>query len=579
MANTGGVSSNGGSGNPGTGGSMPGGGNSGTTGGAGGGTSTTGGTTTGTTGGSVSGGASTGGQISTAGTGTQCVVLDPVPRRLWRLSSQQYSNSVRDVLGITTAPVLTNAGGELPNAFFADDTLAVNQDMAFAVYQATNAVLDANAARIPALAACKSGEAEADCAKRFAQTFGERAYRRPLDASEVTSLVAAYTEGRKQDFNTGLRLIAEAVLQSPFFLYRTEIGAPGATGNTTLSANEVAAQLAYFLSDSTPDPALIAAADSGALANADGITTQVNRLLGLSNVKNNITRVVGAWFDVGSLLGKTKDPSYFPTANADQAPYQNDLLNSTQRFIEDVLWGGGKVSDLLTSQKVFVNQRLAQFYGLTFSGAADQFVAVQDTQRAGMITQPGFLWARSDPSTTSIVHRGIALHNEVVCADPLALPDGLLSQPDIVAALANLPTERDKSNYRLNTNPVCGGCHRQIDPFALVLEGFDAAGRYRTMADGQPANPTGEFSASPSLMGSITGPVAFAQAVQKDGLFTACAGQRMVSYALGRAIRARSTCELLDLNARFAKTDGSVASLFREISLSSFMRTRAGGSP
>jgi hypothetical protein len=486
---------------------------------------------------------------------------------------------VRDVLGISAGPVLTNAGGELPNAFFADDTLGVNQDMAFAVYQATNAVLDANPARISAIAACKTGETEADCAKRFAQTFGERAYRRPLAASELTSVTAAYTEGRKQDFNTGLRLIAEAVLQSPFFLYRSELGSDPTAKDATLTANETATQLAYFLSDTAPDPTLIAAANSGALANADGIATQVNRLLGLASVKSNITRVVGAWFDVGSLLSKTKDPSYFASPTEDQAVFQSDLLTSTQRFIEDVLWGGGKVADLLTSQKVFVNQRLAQFYGLTFNGAADQFIGVQDTQRSGMITQPGYLWARSDPSATSIVHRGISIHNEVVCADPLALPDGLLSQPDIVAALANLPTERDKSNYRLNTNPVCGACHRQIDPYALVLEGFDAAGRYRSMADGLPANPTGDFSASPSLQGPITGPVAFAQAAQKDGLFTACAAQRMVSYALGRAVRAQSTCEITELSARFAKTDGSVASLFREISLSNFMRARAGGSP
>jgi hypothetical protein len=138
-----------------------------------------------------------------------------------------------------------------------------------------------------------------------------------------------------------------------------------------------------------------------------------------------------------------------------------------------------------------------------------------------------------------------------------------------------LETEREKSDFRMN-NPICRNCHNYIDPFALVLENFDPIGAYRTTDNGEPVDATGDFVISASLTGPVTGAAAFADGVASDNLFTACATQKIASYAIGRAIRKQSTCEVEQVHADYSKTDGTISSLFREIALASFLRTRAG---
>jgi hypothetical protein len=251
-------------------------------------------------------------------------------------------------------------------------------------------------------------------------------------------------------------------------------------------------------------------------------------------------------------------------------------------FIDEVLWQNyGRVDDLILSRRMFVNGPLATLYGIPFSGLPTQFIGAEfpeAEQRAGILTQPGVLWAVSDPEATSIVHRGLYVHNDILCLEPVPSPGDLLQQPEIKEALATLTTERERSDFRM-TNAMCAGCHSDIDPYSLILENFDPVGAYRTVADGVPIDPTGEFSLSPSLMGPVTGAAAFAQAVVSDGLFTACAAQKIASYAIGRSIRARTTCEVKEVHARFTSTDGTIQSLFREVALASFVRTRAGGDP
>jgi len=195
----------------------------------------------------------------------------------------------------------------------------------------------------------------------------------------------------------------QALLMSPSFLHRTELGAGNgapATGTTTLNPYEVATQLSFLFANSSPDAALLAAATDGSLATPQGISDQVDRMLKLAAVKQNIRDITVGWFNVNQLFIKTKDPSFFmglAAADQDQSSIESDLITSTQKFIDDVLWNGsGKIADLLTSPRVFVNQRLATLYGYSFTGSApDQFVGVDDPHRAGMLTQPAFIWAMS----------------------------------------------------------------------------------------------------------------------------------------------------------------------------------------
>lgn len=543
-----------------------------------------GGTGSGGTGG-LGGGGGTGGGGPGTGGASACQAAPKIPQRLWRLSMDQYGKTLRDLLQLPTVPLVVDTGTSA-DAFFSDDTQGVDYGLTLNVYQAVQAVMTTVKPRIAQLVGCRTGEAETACAQRFVQSFGARGFRRALTETETADLMAVYNDSRTraEDFNTAMGLVIEAVIQSPSLLYRTELGTPTAAAGsvTALKPAEVATQLAFFLTDTAPDADLLAAAAAGGLDNEAGIAEQVDRLLALDATKRNISRIVMGWFNVRQYFAAAKDPGYFdalPAADRDQAVIRADLLQSVETFVDTTLWSG-RVDDLLTSRKLFVNRRLALLYGLPATGLVDdRFVPLEtpEGQRAGIVSQPAVIWANSDVSRTSIVHRGIFVHNEITCADPVPSPGDLLSRPDIVAKLAMLPTEIDKSNYRLSDGG-CRGCHTQIDPYGLVLEGFDPAGRARTVADGLPVQNTAMFEhLSPSLNGTLTGPQAFAQAVVNDKLFSGCAIQKMTSYVLGRMIRTYNTCELAQVRDRFNQSDGTVGSLFREVAIAGFLRTRIGG--
>jgi Protein of unknown function (DUF1592)/Protein of unknown function (DUF1595)/Protein of unknown function (DUF1588)/Protein of unknown function (DUF1585) len=542
--------------------------------------------------GTSTGGAGGSGGAGSAGTSgaVTCAPLDPVPPRLWRLSAQQYSNSIRDLLGLATAPDLGTLGGQATFAFFSDETLSVDPQLAYNINATLQQVLPT--VNFAQRAACQTGEAQDACAQRFAQSFGQRAFRRPLDSSEVQGLMTAYHVGSQQDFNAGLGVMALALLQSPSFIFRSELGSAssGATAPTTLGPYEIATQLAYTFLDSAPDDPLLAAAASGGLDTPAGVNAQIDRLLALPSAKANIDRITLNWFNVPQLYAKQKDASLLAPLNPTSAntatlitDLQNDAFHSASLFVDDLLWqGSGKVVDLLTSDKLFVNQRLATLLGLPFTGATpDTFVGVSAGAqgRAGMLTQPGALWAVSDVASTSIVHRGIGIHDNVVCADPIPFPAGLINSPDIVAALAARPTEIEKSDYRLKENPVCLGCHGNIDPYGRVLEGFDPVGNTRTIADGLPVDQVADFSNAPPLSGTLNGPVQLAQAIIADHQFTQCAAQMISSYALGRMIHVNATCEVQAMRQQFDASDGKISTLFRYVMTAGFAHTRAGGSP
>jgi hypothetical protein len=576
----GGTTGTGGDGNPGSGGGIVGPGSGGTGQGSGG----------------------TGGGIVTGGGGasTACAPLAAVSRRLWRLSATQYANAARDLLTLTTIPTVdTSTDGTAAAAFFSDVTKTVQPGFEYSLYQTAENILTQIAPRIPAITTtsggCTTGQAPTACAMAFAQTFGLKAFRRPLDTTEVANLMNVYTVGAMQDFNTGISLMIEALLLSPSFIYRSELGpstlvadASGNYPNTTLTPYEVATQLGFLLVNSTPDQMLLTAAASTSatvgLNTAAGIAAQVTRLLGTPTAKANLTNITVDWFNLRQMFIKTKDVSFLstlPTADQmDQSGIENDLLTSAQMFIADVYSSTGKITDLLTSQKMFVNQRLATLYGLTYAGTtAAPFAAATwspSQNRSGLLTQPSFLWALSDPSKTSIVKRGKYIHDDIVCQDPGPEPPTSLGAA-IAAAQMMFPDETSLSNHRITTQP-CQGCHQDIDPYSRTLQNFGPIGDYRTMADGLTVDPTGTFlPTSPLGAQTVTGAPAMMKALINSKVFTGCAVQKMVSYTLGDMIRTNNTCELQTIRTQFDQSDGTLTSLFNTIAAANFVHARTGG--
>jgi hypothetical protein len=559
-----------------------------------------------------SGGPGTGGSTGTAGNGA-CAALPSITRRVWRLSVEQYGNAVRDLLGLSAPVALSNRGGEADYAFFSDVTLQVDANFQFALYQASQDVIsNLTPAQITALAPCSgtTTTAQAACAMTFAQTLGSKAFRRQLDASEVTNMMTVFNgqgqaSGAAPDYNTGIGMMIQAMIISPSFIYRTELGPPtltaDANGNfpdTTLTPDELASQLGFLFLGSLPDSGLLAAAADGSIATPDGLAAQIDRLLALPAVKANLTGIVIDWFNVRQMFSKTKDTSLLSAltpADQDQTGIESDLYTSTQQFVNDVLWNGsGKIDDLMTSQEIVVNKRLATLFpGLTFSGATSPtsnttFVAAAwpaAQGRSGILTQPSFLWSASDPSLNSVVKRGKMIHDDVICQDPLPPPIDLTTpmamnviackSPDGTTSLSTCDSEILKSDARMMYQP-CKACHSQMDPYARVLHNFGPIGNYRTTDEaGRPIDPTATFvPTSPLAPQTVTGAAAFAQDVVASGVFDGCSVQKMASYAIGTMIRTYNTCEINDLRTQ---TDGTVASLFRQVALANFVRARAGG--
>jgi hypothetical protein len=498
-------------------------------------------------------------------------------------------------LALSAAPTLseTTTDGSSAYAFINGADLTVQPGYLFGgLYQTAENIIAQIAPRVAALAACNTGEAPAACATRFAQGFGARVFRRPLEMTEVTNLMKVYTQGATLDFNTGISLMIEALILSPSFIYRTELGpstlaadASGKFPDTMLTPYEVATQLGFLFLNSTPDAGLMAAAADNSLASADGIAAQVARLVALPETKTSLTNVVVNWFNVGQLVDKAnKDTtllSSLAAADQDQTVLVGDLLTSAQQFVNDVLFtSGGKVTDLVTSQKMFVNRRLATLYGLPFAGTGTGFAAATwpSTQpRAGILTQPSFLWAASDPAANSIVKRGKFIHDDVVCQDPLPPPIDLTT-PTALAVIAMGDSEITKSDARMSPGVVCSGCHSQMDPYSRVLQNFGAIGNYRTVDEaGRPVVPSVVFKVGPLAPMTVNGAPALAQALVSTKVLAGCAVQKITSYAIGSMIRVYNTCELQTLRAQFDQSDGTMPSLFSRVALAPFVRARSGG--
>ena len=598
------TSGSGGSSNPGSGGSSTGNGGSNT--GNGGSSTGNGGSSTGT------GGSNTGTGGSNTGTGgstAACTPLPALPRRLWRLSVEQWDAAVQTLLALKTAPVLTSRGGEQPFAFFSDSSLGVDAPMQFDMFgRAEDVLTTIDSTVTTTIAPCTgtTAAAQTTCANSWVSSFAPKAYRRPLDASEVTNLMKVYAQGAMQDYKTGIKLMIEAIIISPSFAYRTELGptatadASGKYPDTTLTGYEVASQLAFTLLGTLPDSALTTAAANGSLATTAGIQTQIDRLLALPAVQANLTNIVLGWFNISQLFSKTKDTaliSALSTSEQDMTGIENDLFTSAQQFVNSIVWSGsGKIDDLLTSQTVYVNQRLATLYpGLTYPGGKaptsdTTFVAATwpaAQGRSGMLTQPSYLWSASDSSVNSIVKRGKGIHDNVMCQDALGAPVCLATPMAMAVAACKNPSDPNatpdstcdseilKSDARMEYQP-CKSCHSQMDPYSRVLQNFGPIGNYRTLDEaGRSIDPSATFvPTSPLAPATLTGVQALAKAVVSSGVLDGCSVQQMTNYGMGSEIQTYNTCEL---NTLRAQTDGTVKSLFRNVLLASFMRARTGG--
>jgi hypothetical protein len=448
-------------------------------------------------GGVMTGTGSGGSGASGMATGTPAPIATPT---IARLSQLQWANSVRDLLYLTSAGDLT-----LPTA---DAVVRLdNEADSLFVNQALHDDLQASAERLAAQIAGDAtatgrllpASAPADAVGRataFIQTFGRRAYRRPLTSDEVQSFVTLFNQGPSLTtgltaFAAGVRVTIEAFLQSPHFLYRTAFGGTAVQGRARLTDHEIAANIAYGLTNSIPDPPLSAAADQG-IRTPDVIAVQAKRLIATAAGKSAVDRFYFQFFGLGQYDTLEKNPAVAPKFTSAVGPM---LHAETQQFLQYVFGQNGTLRDMFTSPVTFVNSTVAGLYGLTGSFSPSTWTQVQldPAQRPGVLTRLGFLaYHGHDGDIQDSIHRGAYINRRLLCKD-MSPPPGVVL-PTIPPPTGTNQTNRQIVNGITGPNTCGASCHGVfINPAGFAFENFDGLGAYHTMESGQVVDASGTY--------------------------------------------------------------------------------------
>jgi hypothetical protein len=471
--------------------------------------------------------------------------------RVPKLSNAQWERSTQDLLRLAAPSNLsedfTQEARDQAYDTVAASTLTISGD-AWARYQTAAEALatqvSADAAQLAKIT--PSGTFANDTAKgdAFVAQFGRRAFRRPLTSEEKTAYLALYAQGPTlvggAAFTSGARLVIEAMLQSPHFLYRVE-----STTNeknpkdprAPLSGYEVATRLSFALTGSTPSDELLNAAQNKELDTADGVAKWADKLLATPRAREMLLSFHEQTFAVADFGTQDKDPALNFNTEALETP----LKDEARRFFGYVIDQAGGVELLLTSNVAFVNASTAPFYGLSgVTGTAMQQRELDAKARAGLLTQLGFLTKNATRNTSDPVHRGLGVLRKVLCDEPDP-PPAMFSLPQAMAGLTT------REVYEKAT--ACGvGCHdTMINPPGFAFESFDAVGRLRTLDEGKPVDTTGTltlrdgYSAEEKRVGKQTkvtfdGAVDLMNQLVDQPRVHECYARNLMTYALAREL-------------------------------------------
>ncbi len=461
----------------------------------------------------------------------------PVHSRLVRLTHEQWEHSVRDLLRLDADPGLSSSfTSDPPNGTFSNNerALIVTPNLRLD-YQLASEELSERIARDPeALARVFPQEDSAE----FISAFGRRAYRRNLTAEELANYQALFDQGASV-FESGdaradgAELVIEAFLQSPFFVYRTELGDDG----ERLSGFEIASKLSFLLRNTTPDDDLLDAAAAGDLDEPEAVVELARRMVDAPEAAAVIARYHGELFGIDRYSSIAKDEELFPEH---EERLNAALASAEERFLDDIFQQGLGLKELLTSTTAYANEELAPLYGAEVTGEELQPIDV-GADRPGLFTRLGFLAYNGTLRDPDSIHRGVEINRNILCTE-LEPPAG------VIPALPTIqPDQTNRERVNAHTGPgTCGeGCHATlINPIGFAFENFDALGQLRDTDNGKPVDTTGayrfadglkEFDGAAELMGLI------AESPQAH----ACYARHVAEFVLGRDVE-RSDDALVD---------------------------------
>jgi hypothetical protein len=377
-----------------------------------------------------------------------------------------------------------------------------------------------------------SAPEEEPCARKIVGTLARLAYRRPVTEAEIAPLMAIYKMGRSdRDFDAGIERALEALLSSPKFLIRAEREPadikPGAVYR--LSDLELASRLSFFLWRSIPDAELLGLAEQGKLSDPNVLANQVHRMLGDRRLTRFMDDFVEQWLQVRNIHSQAPDRRQFPDFDP---TLREAMARETELFFESQVRADRPLTELLSANYTFLNERLARHYGIdNIYGSHFRRVTLTDERRFGLLGQASVLTVSSYAHRTSVVLRGKWILENVLGSPPPPMPPGVppLKENDM---RGGKPTSLRERMEEHRANPVCASCHASIDPPGFALEHFDAVGKWRETDGGAPINSTIEWSGA-----TIDSPAAFRAALlSRSYEFKRTVIEKLMTYALGRGV-------------------------------------------
>jgi Protein of unknown function (DUF1592)/Protein of unknown function (DUF1588)/Protein of unknown function (DUF1595)/Protein of unknown function (DUF1585)/Protein of unknown function (DUF1587) len=497
--------------------------------------------------------------------------------KLRRLTRSQYESTVRDLLGIETIAAQGFAPDERVAAFKSNAVapvgdLQVEQYMDAAEIVATEATTD-----LASLLPCDPATVGEDaCAEQWVREVAPLAYRRPLVEADIDRLMAVYSTAKTDaDFETGIRVTLQGILQSPWFLYHVELGDPAADvvdgEPVPLAGHELASRLSYFLWGSMPDQTLFTAAVAGELATDEGIAAQVDRMLADPRAQEAIASFHLQWLGVDEIESLEKAPEVYPdfdpalalAMKEDTASFANWVLTEGDGRLETLLTGAFTLSE---------DPALLALYGVELPAGhvSGDPIPLPSDQRAGLLTQASVMAEHAHANQTSPVHRGQLVRENLLCQIlPPPPPDVDNVPPDPE------PGATTRERFAEHTeNTACSGCHNLIDGLGFGFEKYDGVGAFRSMEGDLPVDASGEVVGTAESNGEYDGAIELAAILAQTPEVRDCMARQWFRYSLGRWEVDEDSCSMDRLATAFTDSNYDVRSLIHEIVLSDAFRYR-----
>ncbi len=404
--------------------------------------------------------------------------------RLRRLSRSEFTNTLSDVFPeVKSAWTAKLSADPISTHGFDNDSslLVVGKQTAGELDVAGDALGAAvSGAALLALLPCSAAGADAACAQQFVDKYGKRLFRRAPTVEESARYLALFQQvAAAKDFATGIRFVTRALVQSPHVVYRREVGSLDA-GTYQLSPAELATQLAYDFTGTTPSDDLLARAEAGQLATPAALEAAARELL----VSDKGLVVVEKFFD--SWLGYGRTSSISKPGVAEFEVLRDQMVGETRRFLGEVVVSqNGGLAELLTASFTNPTASLAAFYGFP-APASDYAVTPRPAGRGiGILAQGSLLAALAGPASSSPTKRGVLVMERLLCREPPVVPP---SVPVLSAPQPGTFTTRQHYEEIHAKDPACKACHSRFDPIGFGFEHYDEVGRFRDLDGGLPVN-------------------------------------------------------------------------------------------